>query len=299
MIDIKEMKKKNFGKIIENPCMKDYTTFKVGGPATAIVSPRDEEKLLELLEYVKEKNIKYKVLGNGSNLIFSDDGFDGIIIKLDEFNDLKIKGNDIIVGASYNLMRLSIKLSRSGYAGLEFASGIPGSVGGAVYMNAGAYGSDMGYIVRSARVVTPSLSIVTMSNKELEFHYRTSFLKQNPGYICIEATLHLPCGNAKESMDLINDRKKRRIESQPISYPSAGSVFRNPEGTSAWKLIDDIGFKGRRCGGAMVSDMHANFIINAGGAKAKDIKTLIEQIKEKVKEKYNIDLKEEQEFVDR
>lgn len=298
-MNIKEIKQKNFGKVIESPSMREYTTYKVGGNASLLISPKNEEKLLDLLHYTKENHIKYKVLGNGSNLIFSDEGFDGIIIKLDEFDHLKIKENDIMVGAGYNLMRLSLKLSRSGYTGLEFASGIPGSVGGAVYMNAGAYKSDMGYVVRSARVVTPSLNIITMSNKELAFHYRTSFLKENPGYICIEATLRLPYGNAKESMELISERKKRRVESQPLSYPSAGSVFRNPEGTSAWKLIDDLGFKGKRYGGAMVSDMHANFIVNDGGAKASDIKHLIMEIKDKVREVYGIELKEEQEFVDR
>lgn len=293
----KELEK--YGKVIENPSMKDYTTYKIGGCAKYMIFPEDENKLVDLLKYLHMEKEKYKVIGNGSNLIFSDDGFDGVIIKLNEFSNLDIDGNIIKVGAGYNLMRLALKLSRSGYKGLEFAAGIPGSIGGAIFMNAGAYGSDMGYIAREVKVITPEFEIKTLSNKEMNFHYRTSFLKENPKYICLEATLYLEKGNEKEIMDLINDRKKRRVESQPLSYPSAGSVFRNPTGTSAWKLVEGIGYKGKKIGGALVSPMHANFIVNDGNASAKDVKELITEIKKEVKEKYDIDLKEEQEFVDR
>lgn len=293
----KELEK--YGKVIENPSMKDYTTYKIGGCAKYIIFPEDENKLVDLLKYLHMEQEKYKVIGNGSNLIFSDDGFDGVIIKLNEFSNLEIDGNVIKVGAGYNLMRLALKLSRSGYKGLEFAAGIPGSIGGAIFMNAGAYGSDMGYIAREVKVITPEFEIKTLSNKEMNFHYRTSFLKENPKYICLEATLYLEKGNEKEIMELINDRKKRRVESQPLSYPSAGSVFRNPTGTSAWKLVETAGFKGKKIGGALVSPIHANFIVNDGNASAKDVKELITEIKKEVKEKYDIDLKEEQEFVDR
>lgn len=293
----KELEK--YGKVIENPSMKDYTTYKIGGCAKYIIFPEDENKLVDLLKYLHMEQEKYKVIGNGSNLIFSDDGFDGVIIKLNEFSNLEIDGNVIKVGAGYNLMRLALKLSRSGYKGLEFAAGIPGSIGGAIFMNAGAYGSDMGYIAREVKVITPEFEIKTLSNKEMNFHYRTSFLKENPKYICLEATLYLEKGNEKEIMELINDRKKRRVESQPLSYPSAGSVFRNPTGTSAWKLVEAAGFKGKKIGGALVSPIHANFIVNDGNASAKDVKELITEIKKEVKEKYDIDLKEEQEFVDR
>lgn len=293
----KELEK--YGKVIENPSMKDYTTYKIGGCAKYMIFPEDENKLVDLLKYLHMEQEKYKVIGNGSNLIFSDDGFDGVIIKLNEFSNLEIDGNVIKVGAGYNLMRLALKLSRSGYKGLEFAAGIPGSIGGAIFMNAGAYGSDMGYIAREVKVITPEFEIKTLSNKEMNFHYRTSFLKENPKYICLEATLYLEKGNEKEIMELINDRKKRRVESQPLSYPSAGSVFRNPTGTSAWKLVEAAGFKGKKIGGALVSPIHANFIVNDGNASAKDVKELITEIKKEVKEKYDIDLKEEQEFVDR
>ncbi len=297
MIDIQKLEKQDFGEIIFKPYMKDYTTYKVGGMAEAMVFPKSVESLIGLLTYLKKEKIRYKVVGNGSNLIFSDSGFDGVIIKLDEFTHLNISGNQITVGAGYNLMRLSIKLSRSGYRNLEFASGIPGTLGGAIYMNAGAYQSDMGYIVKSAKLLTPDLEIKTFFNHDLNFHYRTSFLKEHEGYICLEATLELPFGDAKESMELIAERKKRRVESQPLSYPSAGSVFRNPKDIPAWKLVELAGFKGRKIGGAQVSEKHANFIINVDGATAADIRKLIDEIKESVKEKYNVLLKEEQEFV--
>lgn len=298
MINIKEIKKLNIGKVVTQPLLKDYTTYKIGGVADVVVSPKDEQALITFIRYCQEHNIAYKVIGAGSNLIFSDEGFRGAIIKLDELNQLKIENNQVTVGAGYNLMRLSLKLSRSGYTGLEFASGIPGSVGGSVFMNAGAYGSDMGYITKSVKVLTPDLEIKTFTNAEMQFHYRTSFLKKNPGYICLEAVLVLGRGDKDEIMDLINDRKVRRVTSQPLEYPCAGSVFRNPSSdVFAGKLIEDLGYKGKQIGGALVSPKHANFIVNVGNATCKDVETLIDCIKKDVKDTYGIELKEEQEFV--
>ena len=165
-------------------------------------------------------------------------------------------------------------------------------------MNAGAYKSDIGYVLTSVKVITPDYKIKTMYNKDLDFHYRASFFQKNPEYVCIEATFTLMKGNSEEIMELIEERKKRRIETQPLEYPSAGSVFRNPEGDFAGRIIEEIGYKGKSIGGAKVSEKHANFIINNGNATGEDIKKLINEIREKVKEKYNIDLKVEQEFVE-
>lgn len=295
---IKDIKDLNVGKVIDNYKLSDHTTYKVGGKAICAVVPDDEKRLIILLDYLKENNIKYKVLGNGSNVIFNDSGYNGVIIKLDNFNNLKIIKNRITVGAGYPLNKLAIRVSRLGLAGLEFAAGIPGSVGGAVYMNAGAYKSDIGYVLTSIKVLTPNYEIKTMYNKDLDFHYRTSFLQKNKDYICLEATFILTKGDSSEIMELIDERKKRRIETQPLEYPSAGSVFRNPEGDFAGRLIEEIGYKGKSIGGAKVSEKHANFIINNGNATGEDIKKLINEIKEKVKEKYNIELKVEQEFVE-
>ncbi len=293
---IKNLKNLKCGKV-ESINLKDYTTYKVGGKTT-LVTPKNINDLKKLLIYLKENNIKYRILGNGSNVIFNNSGYDGVVIKLSEFDDLDIDGTTIVVGAGYNLMKLAIKTCRLGLVGLDFATGIPGTIGGAVYMNAGAYKSDMGYVVRSIKVLTPELEIKTMENKELDFHYRTSFLQKNPGYICLEATIKLKKGNKDLIMEIIEDRKMRRIETQPLEYPSAGSVFRNPEGDFAGRLIEEIGYKGKTIGGAKVSEKHANFIINKGNATGEDIKKLILEIKEKVKEKYNIELKVEQEFVE-
>ena len=295
---IKDIKKLHVGKVIENAYMKDYTTYKVGGKVICIVYPEDEQSLIKLLCYIKANSIKYKIIGNGSNVIFNDSGFNGVIIKLDNFNHLNIINNKITVGAGYMLNKLALRVSRLGLTGMEFATGIPGTVGGAVYMNAGAYKTDMGYIITSVKVLTPDLEIKVMKNKDLDFHYRSSFLQKNNDYICLEATISLIKGNPDEIMELIEERKKRRIETQPLEYPSAGSVFRNPEGDFAGRLIEELGFKGKSIGGATVSEKHANFIVNSGNAKGEEIKELINEIKNKIKEKYNIELKVEQEFVD-
>jgi len=296
MVD--ELKKLKIGKIISKPYMKDYTTYKVGGMALALVIPDDLESLIKLLKYIEENKIKYKIIGNGSNLLFNDDLFNGIIIKLDKFDNLEIENNKVIVGAGYSLIKLAYKVSKIGLTGLEFATGIPGTVGGAIYMNAGAYKSDMGYIVNKVKVLTPDFKVITLYNKDLNFHYRDSFFQHNNNYICLEVNITLKKGKVDSIMEVINERKKRRMESQPLEYPSAGSVFRNPENDFAGRLIEELGYKGKYIGGAQVSEKHANFIINKKNATACDIRTLILEIRNKIKEKYDIDLKIEQEFVD-
>lgn len=295
---IEEIKKLEVGKVIVSPLMKNYTTYKVGGEAIGIVIPNNLEDLIKLMKYINKNNIKYKILGNGSNLLFKDELYEGIIIKLDNFDNFEINNNVVTVGSGYSLVKLAMKVSKEGLTGMEFATGIPGTVGGAVYMNAGAYKSDMGYIVNKIKVLTPNLEVKTFYNKDLDFHYRTSFLQKNPGYICLEATIYLKKGNDKVILELIKERKSRRKISQPLEYPSAGSVFRNPENDYAGRLIEELGYKGKYLGGAQVSDKHANFIINKNHASATEIRNLILEIKNKVKEEYDIDLKIEQEFVD-
>lgn len=295
---IEKLKKLKVGKVIFEPKMSNYTTYKVGGNALAIVYPDNLNDLIKLLKFLKENNIKHKVLGNGSNLIFSDETYEGVLIKLTEFNNLEIDDTVITVGAGYNLPKLCMKAAKLGLAGLEFAAGIPGTVGGAVFMNAGAYKSDMGYIISEVKVIDENLNIKTLYNKDLDFHYRSSYLQKHRDLICIEAKIVLRKGDAKAIMDVIADRKQRRLLTQPLEYPSAGSVFRNLENDYAGRLIEELGYKGKNIGGAYVSEKHANFIINKGNAKASDVRNLINEIKEKVKEKYNIDLIVEQEFVD-
>jgi UDP-N-acetylmuramate dehydrogenase len=237
------------------------------------------------------------ILGNGSNVLFSDEKYNNVIICLDLLNDLNINKTTIIVGAGYKLIKLSNEVSKLGLSGLEFACGIPGSVGGAIFMNAGAYASSMQEIVKEIKVITPNFEIKTIKSKDINFDYRTSILKSEKKYICVEVTLELKYGDIETIKSIIKERIKKRQDSQPIEYPNAGSVFRNPEGNYAGKLIDDLGLKGYTIGGAQISEKHANFIINKNHATAYDIKNLIEFIQSQIKEKYNIDLKLEQELI--
>lgn len=286
------------GRVVEAPVMKDYTTYKVGGEAIALVYPESTSLLQKLLLYLREKGIRYKIIGRGSNLIFKDTLYDGVIIKLDCFDSLHIDDTKVSVGAGYSLMKLAIQTAKMGLGGLEFASGIPGSVGGAIFMNAGAYKSDMGYIVSEIQVLTPNLEVKTLYNKDLDFHYRTSFLQKNPDYICLSATIILKKVDKKELLEIMEDRKQRRLLSQPLEYPSAGSVFRNPTDGYAGEWIENLGYKGKKIGGAMVSEKHANFVINIGDATSEDIRKLILEIQEKIYEMYHVWLKVEQEFVE-
>ena len=295
---IKDIKNLKVGKVIENPIMKNYTTYKVGGKAICIVIPNSTPDLIKLMNYIYTNKVKYMILGNGSNVIFNDSGYDGVLIKLSKFDKFEQYGHEFTIGAGVPTIKAAMKVSKEGYTGFEFATGIPGTIGGAIYMNAGAYNSDMGYITKYIKVLTPNLEVVTMYNHELDFHYRTSFLKTHPNYICLEATISLKRGKKDAIMDVINDRRERRIASQPLNYPSAGSVFRNPTGDYAGRLVESLGMKGKGIGDAVVSEKHANFIINKGNAKGEDIKELIRSIQKQVKEKYDIDLKVEQEFVE-
>ena len=278
--------------------LKKYTTYKLDTIARLIVSPRNIEDLKKIIQIIKDNKLNYKILGNGSNLIFVDDVYEGVLIKLKNFDELIINGNKVIVGAGYNLTKLAMQTANKSLTGLEFASGIPGTIGGAVYMNAGAYKSDMGYVVESVKVLTPDLEIKTMINKELDYHYRSSFFQKNPNYTILQATIRLRRGTKEAIMSVIKDRLARRVASQPLEYPNAGSVFRNPENDFAGRLIEECGLKGFNINGAYVSEKHANFIVNKGNAKGKDIHNLIKKVKEEVKKKYNIELKVEQEIVE-
>ena len=282
----------------EDVSLKKYNTYKIDAKAKYLVFPKDSVELISLISYLKDNNCKFLVLGNGSNVIFNFEYYDGVIIRLDRLNSISINDNVIEVGAGYSLIKLANEVALLGLSGLEFASGIPGCVGASVAMNAGAYNHSLAEVVESVKVLTPDNEIITMNNEELEFNYRESFLKHNKDYIILSCKIILSHGNKEEILELISNRRIRRMESQPLNYPSAGSVFRNPEGNYAGKLIEDCGFKGYKLGGAMVSLKHANFIINYDGATGRDIVLLINKIKNSVKEKYGIDLILEQIIID-
>ena len=281
----------------ENYNIKKYNTYRLNIIAKYVVFVKNIDELVNLLKYIKENNIKYLILGNGSNIIFEDDYYDGIIIKLDKLNNLKVNGTEVYVECGYSLMKLSRDVLEYGLSGLEFAAGIPGLLGSSIAMNAGAYNKEMASVVKEAQVITDKLELITLTNEELEFEYRDSFLKKNKKYICISAILSLEYGNKEESLELINKRRERRMETQPLEYSSAGSVFRNPEGMYAGELIEKCGLKGYNINGAEVSEKHANFIVNKGGCTGKDILDLIKLIQKKVKEEYNVELVLEQEII--
>ena len=294
---IKEIIGLHIGKVLINEKISNYTTYRVGGKVRAICFPNTEDDLITLVKLLKERKVKYFVLGNGSNVLFSDNLYDGIIIKLDNFNKIVINDNIIEVEAGYPLVKLSNDAMRNSLVGLEFASGIPGTVGGAIFMNAGAYGEDMSKIVKKVRILNSEGEIVELGKEEMEFSYRTSILQSHLDHVCLSAVLELEHGKKEEIEEIMQKRRETRKSTQPLNYPSAGSVFRNPEGMYAGKLIEDMGLKGYTIGRAMVSEKHANFIINTGNAKASDIKRIIDYIKQKALVKYNIKLRVEQRLI--
>jgi len=294
---IEFIKENKIGKYLEEISLKMFNTYKVSAKARLVCYPKDIKCLKLLMKKIKEKKLKYFVLGNGSNVIFNFDYYDGVIIKLDYFKNLEVNGTIVTVGAGYPLPKLALKLANLGLSGLEFAHGIPGVIGASIAMNAGAYKKDIGFIVTKIKVLTPDFEEKTIFKKDLKFAYRTSFIKENQDYICLEATLKLERKDKKEILSLMDERKEKRLATQPLDYPSAGSVFRNLDNLFAGKLIEDACLKGKCINGATVSEKHANFIINKGNAKGKDIIELIELIKKKVYDKYGVELVLEQEII--
>lgn len=281
---------------LKNVTLKKYNTYRLDVKANYLIFPKNIDELINLLKYLKDNNIKYLILGGGSNVILARPVFD-VVIKLDRLNNYSINGNIVKAEAGVSLISLSNKCMKEGLLGLAFAGGIPGLVGASTSMNAGAYKEEISDYLKEVKVLTPDLNIITMTKEELEFSYRDSFLKRNKDYICLETTFEMKKEEPIKIKELMDDRKKRRIESQPLDKPSAGSVFRNPDGMSAGKLIDDLGLKGYSVGGASISEKHANFIINDGTATYDDIIELIDFIKKKVKKEYDIDLILEQEII--
>lgn len=272
-----------------NALMKEHINFEVGGPADILLIPSKVEQIIESIKICKQNNIPYFVMGNGSNLLVKDGGIRGVVIKLTGLTNLEVKDEEIKADCGVMLKELSDKALENSLTGLEFACGIPGSVGGAVFMNAGAYNGEIKNVIKEAEVITSSGEIITLSKDELELGYRTSkVMKDNS--IVINATFKLEKGNKEEIKETIDDLTQKREEKQPLEYPSAGSTFKRPEGYFAGKLIQDSGLKGYSIGGAAVSSKHSGFVINKGNATAKDILDLIAYIQEKVKKQFGVEL---------
>lgn len=292
---IKFIDEKSLGNYKENVSFKILTTYKTGGNARVVFYPNDVNCLKEALKFLKKNNISFKVFGNGSNILASDDDYNGVIIKLTNLNKMKFEDGKIEVEAGYNFALLANTVTKKGYSGLDFACGIPASVGGAVYMNAGAYLSDVSKVLDKVTFLDDDYEIKTLTKKDLDYSYRHSiFMIHN--WIILKAYFTLKKDDVERMIELINDRKQRRIESQPLEFPSAGSVFRNPEGMYAGKLIEDCNLRGYVHGGGEISSKHANFIVNKGNATSSDIKYLMDLAKSEVLKKYDIELHREQEL---
>ena len=287
---------KNYAEVATDQSFKNMTTLKIGGTARYVAYPSDGIALDSLIRVIREYSKPFKILGKGSDVLCSDELFDGVIIRLDRhFHSCYFDDDIVTAQAGASLIALSVQAMKKGLSGLEFASGIPGTVGGALFMNAGAYRSSMSEIVTEV-LVYKNGNFEWMKNEDCCFSYRASIFQEHPDWIITACRMQLHYKDKKEIRELMDDRRNRRMKSQPLDYPSCGSVFRNPEGMNAWQLIEGIGYRGKRLGDAFVSDKHCNFILNMGDAAASDYLQLVNEIKEKVKEKYDIDLHTEMEL---
>ncbi|MBQ7016662.1 MAG: UDP-N-acetylmuramate dehydrogenase [Firmicutes bacterium] len=295
-MDQKERIAAQFGEIVGDwrvqiDCpLSRMTTFKIGGPAAYVVTPSNVEELKKIIEVSRENGLRMLVLGKGSNILACDEGFRGVIVRLDfNFNNVKVNGTEVEAESGITLSALSKKVAEKGLGGLEFASGIPGTLGGAIYMNAGAYGGEMKDIIKEVTVLDTAGQLRTLSCEELNLGYRSSIL-QYKSWIVVKAVLQLEERDPALIKARMQELKEQRNAKQPVEMPSAGSVFKRPEGYFAGTLIDQAGLKGYSVGDAMVSTKHAGFIVNNGNATCKDVIGLIRHIQKTIKEKDGVDL---------
>lgn len=280
-------------EILEAEPMKNHTTFRIGGPADALALPKTPEEVAEVVRFCHEHAQPYYVLGNGSNLLVSDEGYRGIVLQLyRNFNDIQVNGEMITVQSGAMLAAVARTAYQNGLTGLEFASGIPGTIGGAVVMNAGAYGGEMKHVLREVTVLTKEGEVLAIPAKALELGYRTSVIPKN-GWIVLGAVLQLKKGDPEQILARMEELKEQRITKQPLDLPSAGSTFKRPEGYFAGKLIMDAGLRGFTVGGAQVSEKHCGFVVNRGNATAADVWELICEVKRRVKEMTGVELEPE------
>lgn len=289
-----DLEKLDVGEMIEDEPMYKHTTYKVGGPARIYLKVKDVDSLIKTIKYCGKHRVKYLVIGRGSNLLFSDREYEGLIISLNEcFKEIKVNGSTMIAQAGVPMISLSYQAAKIGLSGFEFMGGIPGSIGGGIYMNAGAYKYDLASVVKTVTLLNEKHEVVTFNNEQMDFSYRHSICQDNRKLIVLEVTFELTAKSPDEIKAVLDKRKERRMSSQPWNMPSAGSVFRNPQDKPAWQYIDECGLRGYEIGGAQVSPKHSNFIVNNGYASAKDIYDLIMLVQEKVNEKFGVKLRRE------
>ena len=277
--------------------MKNHTTFRVGGPADYFVAPHTEEEIRKIVALCEEKEIPWFVTGNGSNLVVSDEGYHGVILSVyKNFQGIEVEGNRIRAKAGSMLVSISQAAREAGLSGMEFASGIPGTLGGGVRMNAGAYGGEMSQVVTTVTVVNRNGEIMELDNSTMEYGYRTSVI-QNQSFVVTKVTFRLQPGDPEQIAAKMEELAIRRREKQPLEYPSAGSTFKRPEGHFAGQLIMEAGLRGYSVGGAKVSEKHCGFIINTGNATAEDVKDVIWEVQRRVKERFHVELEPEIKFL--
>lgn len=284
-------------RVLFDEPMSQHTTFRIGGPADVFVMPENYEQIREVLRLCREEKLPFFVLGNGSNLLVSDSGYRGVIIQMDRnMEEIRVEGEEIHACAGALLSSVAVAARNASLTGFEFAGGIPGTIGGAAVMNAGAYGGELKDVLKEVTVMTREGELLTIPVDKLEMGYRTSIIK-TAGYLVLEAVISLKKGDEEKIRAVMKELSERRTEKQPLDYPSAGSTFKRPEGYFAGKLIMDSGLRGYRVGGAQVSEKHCGFVINAGGATAEDVRTLMEHVIEVVREKYGVTLEPEVKFL--
>ncbi len=289
MMDLKS-ELEQYGEVAEQVSFKTMTTLRIGGMARFVVYPRTTLALTQIVREIQEAHLPYKVIGKGSNLLCSDECFDGVVIRLDRtFTDFYFDHEECYAEAGCSIIALSYEMVKHGLAGLEFASGIPGTVGGVTFMNAGAYKSSLSDVIQEVFVLREG-RCEWISKEACQFSYRHSVFHDHPDWIILAVRMKLQKADPKEIRELMENRRHRRLDSQPLDYPSAGSVFRNPTERPAWQYIEELGWRGKQIGGAKISEKHANFIVNVGNAQAEDFLALVEEIQKKVKEKYAIEL---------
>ena len=279
--------------VLTDEPMKKYVTFRVGGAADYFVSPESAEEVQKIILLCKEAGMPYYILGNGSNLLVSDHGYRGVIIQIyKSMSEVSVKGELVTAQAGALLSAIAAKAAEESLTGFEFASGIPGTIGGAAVMNAGAYGGEMKDVLEQVTVLTKEGELLTLPREELEMGYRTSRVARNQ-YIVLEAVIRLTHGEQKQIRETMNELKEKRTTKQPLEYPSAGSTFKRPEGYFAGKLIEDAGLRGFQVGGAQVSEKHCGFVINKDNATAAEVRELIRQVSERVKANSGVTLEPE------
>ena len=281
----------------ENICLQEsmasHTTFRIGGLADCFVQLENTEQLIKVQKYLSQVGVPFFILGNGSNLLVSDAGFRGVILQIGpKMSKVTVEGNVIVAQAGASMAQIARTAMEHELAGMEFASGIPGTIGGGVVMNAGAYGGELSQIVTQVNVVNSEGEIMELDNETMEFGYRTSTIRNNP-FTVTEVILRLEKGDRQQIRERMEELAARRREKQPLEYPSAGSTFKRPAGYYAGQLIMEAGLRGFQCGGAKVSDKHCGFVINTGNATAEDVRTLIREIQTRVKDQFNVNLETE------